>query len=93
MLNQIIPVVPVLIVALSACAVLLAESFRRQGDWMPVGWLGIIGLTGAILTSVSLTVPVAGGRADLGTWQGIYLWEHRLRGHSRELVHHVLGEA
>ena len=46
MLNQIIPVVPVLIVALSACAVLLAESFRRQGDWMPVGWLGIIGLTG-----------------------------------------------
>jgi NADH-quinone oxidoreductase subunit N len=54
MLNQIIPIVPVLIVALSACAVLLAESFRRQGDWMPVGWLGIIGCVGGILTSISL---------------------------------------
>jgi NADH-quinone oxidoreductase subunit N len=54
MLNQIIPIVPVLIVALSACAVLLAEAFRRQGDWMPVGWLGLIGLTGGIVTSISL---------------------------------------
>jgi len=39
-----------------------------------------------ILTSVSLTVPVAGGRADLGTWQGIYLWEHRTAPHSRRLT-------
>ncbi|HVW04608.1 MAG TPA: NADH-quinone oxidoreductase subunit N [Vicinamibacterales bacterium] len=54
MLNQIIPIVPVLIVALSACAVLLAEAFRRQGDWMPVGWLGLIGLAGGIVTSISL---------------------------------------
>ena len=54
MLNQIIPIVPVLIVALSACAVLLAEAFRRPGDWMPVGWLGIIGCVGGIVTSVSL---------------------------------------
>jgi NADH-quinone oxidoreductase subunit N len=54
MLNQLIPIVPVLIVALSACAVLLAESFRRQGDWMPIGWLGVIGVVGGIVTSISL---------------------------------------
>lgn len=54
MLPDIIPVIPVLIVVLSACAVLVAEAFRRPGDWMPVGWLGIIGCLGGILTSVSL---------------------------------------
>jgi NADH-quinone oxidoreductase subunit N len=54
MLTQIIPVVPVFIVALSACAVLLAEAYRRPGDWMPVGWLGLIGVVGGIVTSVSL---------------------------------------
>jgi len=54
MLNQIIPVVPVLIVVLSACAVLLAEAFRKPGDWMPVGWLGLIGVVGGAVTSLSL---------------------------------------
>jgi NADH-quinone oxidoreductase subunit N len=54
MLNQIIPIVPVLIVALSACAVLLAEAFRKPGDWMPVGWLGLIGVVGGAVTSISL---------------------------------------
>lgn len=54
MLNQIIPIVPILIVVLSACAVLLAESFRRQGDRVPMGWLGLIGLTGGIVTSIAL---------------------------------------
>jgi NADH-quinone oxidoreductase subunit N len=54
MLTDIIPIVPVLIVAITACAVLLAESFRRPGDWMPMGWLGIIGLGGAVLTSLTL---------------------------------------
>ncbi|MEO7191140.1 MAG: NADH-quinone oxidoreductase subunit N [Vicinamibacterales bacterium] len=54
MLNQIIPIVPVLIVVLSGCAVLLAEAFRRPGDWMPVGWLGVIGVVGGIVTSVAL---------------------------------------
>jgi secondary thiamine-phosphate synthase enzyme len=44
------------------------------------------------LTAVHLAVPVENGRLALGTWQAIYLWEHRLRGHSRELVLHVLGE-
>lgn len=41
------------------------------------------------LTAVSLSIPVMGGRLALGTWQGIYLWEHRRRGHRRRLVVHV----
>jgi len=45
-------VIPVLIVTLSACAVLLAESFRRKGERMPHGVFGTIGLVGAIVTSV-----------------------------------------
>ncbi|MEZ4461016.1 MAG: secondary thiamine-phosphate synthase enzyme YjbQ [bacterium] len=43
----------------------------------------------AILTSTSLTIPVLEGRLGLGTWQGIYLWEHRREAHSRRLVVHV----
>ena len=46
----------------------------------------------AALTAVQLSVPVAGGRLALGTWQGIYLWEHQLRPHRREVVLHLLGE-
>jgi secondary thiamine-phosphate synthase enzyme len=44
------------------------------------------------LTAVSLTIPLAGGRLALGTWQGIYLWEHRHRPHRREVAAHLLGE-
>ena len=39
----------------------------------------------AALTAVSLSIPVQGGRLALGTWQGIYVWEHRQRGSAREL--------
>jgi secondary thiamine-phosphate synthase enzyme len=46
----------------------------------------------AALTSVQLSVPVSRGRPVLGTWQGIYLWEHRLRPHRRQLALHLLGE-
>jgi NADH-quinone oxidoreductase subunit N len=53
-LADIIPIVPVLIVVLSACAVLLAEAFRKPGEQMPVALLGVIGLVGGIITSVSL---------------------------------------
>src|SRR5690242_19503359 len=53
-MTDIIHIVPVLLVAITACAVLLAEAFRRPGDWMPVDGLAVIGLVGAILTSVSL---------------------------------------
>ncbi len=43
------------------------------------------------LTAVSLTVPVVEGRLGLGTWQGIYLWEHRAHPHQRRLVVTVTG--
>ena len=39
-----------------------------------------------VLTSSSLTIPIANGRCLLGTWQGIYLWEHRLNSHVRNII-------
>ena len=47
----------------------------------------------AALTQTQLSIPVAGGRPVLGTWQGLYLYEHRTSPHRRELVLHLLGEA
>lgn len=44
------------------------------------------------LTTVNLSIPIARGELVLGTWQGIYLWEHRTAAHRRELVLHLLGE-
>jgi secondary thiamine-phosphate synthase enzyme len=41
------------------------------------------------LTATSLGVPVANGRLALGTWQGVYLWEHRHRGSARRIVVHI----
>ncbi|MEE8320858.1 MAG: secondary thiamine-phosphate synthase enzyme YjbQ [Gammaproteobacteria bacterium] len=46
----------------------------------------------SVLTDSSLTVPVKDGRCMLGTWQGIYLWEHRHRPHHRKIVVTVYGE-
>jgi secondary thiamine-phosphate synthase enzyme len=43
------------------------------------------------LTATCLSIPVSGGRLALGTWQGVYLWEHRHQGGARQLVVH-LGE-
>jgi len=43
------------------------------------------------LTQTSLSIPVSGGRCALGTWQGIFLWEHRLRGHRRSVTVTVVG--
>jgi secondary thiamine-phosphate synthase enzyme len=43
----------------------------------------------AALTASSISIPVTGGKLSLGTWQGIYLWEHRRRGSRRELVLHI----
>ena len=43
----------------------------------------------AALTATSLAIPVVDGRLALGTWQGIYLWEHRRRRHRRRLVVHI----
>lgn len=44
------------------------------------------------LTTVQLSIPVLEGRMALGTWQGIYLFEHRARPHERTLALHLLGE-
>ena len=43
----------------------------------------------AALTSTTLSIPVLDGRPALGTWQGVYLWEHRRRGRNRNVVVHV----
>jgi secondary thiamine-phosphate synthase enzyme len=45
----------------------------------------------AALTAVQLSIPLSGGRLALGTWQGIYLWEHRIRPHRREVALHLMG--
>ena len=44
------------------------------------------------LTATQLSIPLVAGRLALGTWQGIYLWEHRLRPHPREVALHLIGE-
>ena len=44
------------------------------------------------LTAVNLSIPVSGGQLALGTWQGIYLWEHRKAAHSRKISAHFIGE-
>ncbi len=46
----------------------------------------------AALTSTTLSIPVAEGRPALGTWQGIYLYEHRRAPHRRRVAAHLLGE-
>jgi len=44
------------------------------------------------LTAVTVSLPVSDGRLTLGTWQGIYLWEHRTVPHTREIAAHFIGE-
>jgi secondary thiamine-phosphate synthase enzyme len=44
------------------------------------------------LTGVQVSIPVSGGRMALGTWQGIYLFEHRHRPHEREIALHLIGD-
>jgi secondary thiamine-phosphate synthase enzyme len=46
----------------------------------------------AALTPVNLSIPVSSGRPALGTWQGIYLWEHRRASHTRRVAIHFIGE-
>lgn len=45
-----------------------------------------------MITNVSLTIPVTKGRCNLGTWQGIYLWEHRTSSHNRKVIVTINGE-
>jgi secondary thiamine-phosphate synthase enzyme len=44
------------------------------------------------LTTVNLSIPVRDGRPTLGTWQGIYVWEHRCAPHSRKVAVHFVGD-
>lgn len=44
------------------------------------------------LTAVNLSIPISNAKLTLGTWQGIYLWEHRTHPHQREITIHLLGE-
>jgi secondary thiamine-phosphate synthase enzyme len=44
------------------------------------------------LTAVNLSIPVVGGQLALGTWQGVYLWEHRVRSQQRRVIVHLLGD-
>lgn len=46
----------------------------------------------AMLTQTSLSIPVRSGRMALGTWQGLYLFEHRDAPHRREILLHVIGD-
>lgn len=46
----------------------------------------------AALTQTQLSIPLAGGRLALGTWQGIYLFEYRARPHRREVALHLIGD-
>lgn len=45
-----------------------------------------------VLTQTSIGVPIADGKLALGTWQGLYLWEHRTRPHERRITISVIGE-
>ena len=45
-----------------------------------------------MLSGSDLTLPVSNGHCDLGTWQGVYLWEHRTAGHRRRLTVTISGE-
>jgi len=46
----------------------------------------------AALTAVNLSIPVSRGRLALGTWQGLYLWEHRRAPHARTIAAHFIGD-
>jgi len=46
----------------------------------------------SVLTQTGLSIPIIAGRPGLGTWQGVYLWEHRHRGHQRRITITIQGE-
>ena len=78
----------------------LLEFFRRIApdgmDWIVHRTEGPDDMAAhikAALTQTSVGIPVVEGRPVLGTWQGIYLFEHRARPHRREVVLHLLGES
>ena len=77
----------------------LTEFFRRiapEGmDWIVHRTEGPDDMPAhirAALTQTSVSIPVSGGRPVLGTWQGLYVFEHRAQPHRRQVALHVIGE-
>lgn len=62
--------------------------FRHRAE----GFDDMPGHVRSVLTATQLSIPVAEGRLVLGTWQGVYVWEHRLKPHRREVALHLIGE-
>ncbi|HRN84666.1 MAG TPA: secondary thiamine-phosphate synthase enzyme YjbQ [Hyphomicrobium sp.] len=76
----------------------LAAFFRRlvpEGDPLYVHTLegpdDMPAHVKSALTQTSITIPISSGRLMLGTWQGLYLFEHRVAPHARKIVLHVVG--
>jgi secondary thiamine-phosphate synthase enzyme len=46
----------------------------------------------SVITQSSITIPIQDGKLDLGTWQGLYLWEHRTRGHRRRISFSLIAK-
>lgn len=65
-----------------------AELYRHRSE----GLDDMLSHIRSALTAVHLTVPVKGGRVDLGTFQGVFLYEHRARPRARRLTLHLIGE-
>jgi secondary thiamine-phosphate synthase enzyme len=65
-----------------------SNSLYRNGTEGPDGMPSHIR---SVVTNASLSIPVSNRELTLGIWQGIYLWEHRLRSHNRILVTTVRG--
>lgn len=77
----------------------LADFLRRLAPEDPARWRhndegpdDMPAHARAALLPTQLSIPVAGGELLLGTWQGVYLVEHRRRGHRREVVLHIAGK-
>ena len=77
----------------------LRDFFERlvpeKEDWYRHTTEGVDDMTSHIrsaLTQTSLSIPVVTGRLALGTWQGLYVFEHRSRSHERRIVLHFMGE-
>jgi secondary thiamine-phosphate synthase enzyme len=72
----------------------LAEMAPEKRDWehKDEGPDDMPSHARSAVTRTSETIPIMRGRLALGTWQGLYVWEHRARTHERQVIVHVMGE-